>query len=58
MPTKVKLGPSFNIKDKKLCPLLKEISQRKFTKDLAFRADDGVVGAHRLILAAQSKFMR
>ena len=58
MPTTVKIGPSFDLTEKKLCPLLKEISQRKFTKDLAFIADDGVVGAHRLILAAQSKFMR
>ena len=59
MTKKVKIGPTFDIKEKKLCPLLKEISQRKFEKDLAFIAGDGkVVGAHRLILAAQSKFMR
>ena len=58
MPRTVQIGPSFDIKDKKLCPLLKEISQRKFTKDLAFIGDDGAVGAHRLILGAQSKFMR
>ena len=59
MTTKVKIGPSFDLKEKGLCPMLKEISQRKFQKDLAFIAEDGkVVGAHRLILAAQSKFMR
>ena len=59
MTPKVKIGPTFDMNEKKLCPLLKEISQRKFKKDLAFIADDGkVVGAHRLILGAQSKFMR
>ena len=58
MPLEVKIGPSFDLTEKKLCPMLKEISQRKFSKDLAFYTDDGVVVAHKLILGAQSKYMR
>ena len=59
MPRTVQIGPSYNIGDRKLSPMMKEISQRKFPKDLFFHADDGkFVGAHKIMLGAQSKFIR
>ena len=52
------IGPVYNPGAKTLSPMMKEISQRKFQKDLAFIADDGAVGANMLMLGAQSRFMR
>ena len=57
--TYIIFSPAYNTHTETLCPMLKEVSQRKLVKyDLFFCADDGVVGAHRFILGAQSEFMR
>ena len=53
----VKIGPQPQT-GRSLCPMLKEISQRKHHTDIVFIGDDDEVPAHQFVVAAQSKFLK
>ena len=57
-PPLVKLGPVV-VPDKTLSPMMKEISSRKHNFDMVFKCDNGgVILAHKLFMAAQSKYLK